>query len=146
VRERILRAAGGNPLFVEEMAAMVQASDDSEVAVPPTLQALLTARLDQLDPPERSVLERGAVEGEVFHHGVVQALTPEEPRLTLRFALTEQQDRCRESERVEGDRRGVSRARGMCAGWRAAATCSRGKIPCKTWHSAARRRAELRRV
>ena len=77
VRERILRAAGGNPLFVEEMAAMVQASGDGEVEVPPTLQALLAARLDQLDAPERSVLERGAVEGEVFHHGVVQALTPE---------------------------------------------------------------------
>ncbi len=85
VRERILRSAGGNPLFVEEMAAMVQASGDGEVDVPPTLQALLTARLDQLDPPERSVLERGAVEGEVFHHGVVQALTPEEPRLTTRL-------------------------------------------------------------
>jgi tetratricopeptide (TPR) repeat protein len=85
VRERILRAASGNPLFVEEMAAMVQASDDGEVEVPPTLQALLAARLDQLDPPERSVLERGAVEGEVFHHGVVQALTPEEPRLTARL-------------------------------------------------------------
>ena len=82
VRERILRAAGGNPLFVEEMAAMVQASDDGEVEVPPTLQALLTARLDQLDQPERSVLERGSVEGEVFHHGAVQALTPEHPRLT----------------------------------------------------------------
>jgi class 3 adenylate cyclase/tetratricopeptide (TPR) repeat protein len=85
VRERILRAAGGNPLFVEEMAAMVQASDDGEVEVPPTLQVLLAARLDQLDPPERSVLERGAVEGEVFHHGVVQALTPEEARLTSRL-------------------------------------------------------------
>ena len=85
VRERILRAAGGNPLFVEEMAAMVQASGDGEVEVPPTLQALLTARLDQLDRPERSVLERGAVEGEVFHHGVVQALTPEEPRLTTQL-------------------------------------------------------------
>ena len=53
--------------------------------VPPTLQALLAARLDQLDAPERSVLERGAVEGEVFHQGVVQALTPEEPRLTTRL-------------------------------------------------------------
>ena len=49
VRERILRAAGGNPLFVEEMAAMVQASGNGEVEVPPTLQALLAARLDQLD-------------------------------------------------------------------------------------------------
>jgi class 3 adenylate cyclase/tetratricopeptide (TPR) repeat protein len=85
VRERILRAAGGNPLFVEEMAAMVQSSGDDAVTVPPTLQALLAARLDQLDPPERSVLERGSVEGEVFHHGVVQALTPEEPRLTTRL-------------------------------------------------------------
>jgi class 3 adenylate cyclase len=82
VRERILRAAGGNPLFVEEMAAMVESSGGVAVEVPPTLHALLTARLDQLDRPERSVLERGAVEGEVFHHGVVQALTPEQPRLT----------------------------------------------------------------
>ena len=84
VRERILRAAGGNPLFVEEMAAMVQASREGngEVDVPPTLQALIAARLDQLERPERSVLERGSVEGEVFHHGVVQALTPEESRLT----------------------------------------------------------------
>jgi class 3 adenylate cyclase/tetratricopeptide (TPR) repeat protein len=85
VRERILRAAGGNPLFVEEMAAMVQADGDGEVEVPPTLQALLAARLDQLDASERSVLERGSVEGEVFHHAVVQALTPEDPRLTTRL-------------------------------------------------------------
>ncbi len=85
MRERILHAAGGNPLFVEEMAAMVESSGDGEVEVPPTLQALLAARLDQLDAPERSVLERGAVEGEVFHHGVVQALTPEEPRLTTQL-------------------------------------------------------------
>ena len=85
MRERILHAAGGNPLFVQEMAAMVESSSDGEVEVPPTLQALLAARLDQLDAPERSVLERGAVEGEVFHHGVVQALTSEEPRLTTQL-------------------------------------------------------------
>ena len=82
VRERILRAAGGNPLFVEEMAAMVQASGDDEVEVPPTLHALVAARLDQLDRPQRSVLERGSVEGEVFHQSVVQALTQEQSRLT----------------------------------------------------------------
>jgi len=85
VRERILRAAGGNPLFVEEMAAMVQASGDHEVEVPPTIQALLAARLDQLDAPERSVLECGAVEGELFHRGAVLALSPEEPRLTTQL-------------------------------------------------------------
>jgi class 3 adenylate cyclase/tetratricopeptide (TPR) repeat protein len=78
LRERILEAAGGNPLFVEEMLAMV-AEDGGEVSVPPTIQALLAARLDQLDPAERGVLERGAVEGQVFHRGAVAALAPEEP-------------------------------------------------------------------
>ena len=76
---RISEAAEGNPLFVEEMVALVQESGDGEVAVPPTIQALLAARLDQLDPPERDVLECGSVEGRVFHRGAVQALAPDEP-------------------------------------------------------------------
>ena len=50
---------------------------DGEVVVPPTLQALLAARLDQLEPAERSVLERAAIEGEIFHRGAVQALAPD---------------------------------------------------------------------
>ncbi len=62
MRERIIRASGGNPLFLTEMAAL---GEDAEV--PGTLRALLAARLDQLDEPERRVLERGAVEGELFH-------------------------------------------------------------------------------
>ncbi len=44
---------------------------DGKVDVPPTIQALLAARLDQLDPAERAVLERGSVEGRVFHRGAV---------------------------------------------------------------------------
>ena len=83
LRERIVRAAGGNPLFVHEMLAMAQETE-GELTVPPTLQALLAARLDQLERPERAVLERGAVEGEIFHRGSVQALAAEEqvtPRL-----------------------------------------------------------------
>jgi class 3 adenylate cyclase/ATP/maltotriose-dependent transcriptional regulator MalT len=83
LQTRILDAAGGNPLFVEEMVAMVaerQAGngDAAEMTVPPTIQALLAARLDQLDPHERVVLERGSVEGNVFHRGVVEALAPDE--------------------------------------------------------------------
>ena len=50
--------------------------------MPPTIQALLAARLDQLEPSERGVLERGSVEGRVFHRGAVQALAPEEPQVT----------------------------------------------------------------
>src|SRR5205085_4634422 len=44
------------------------------------------ARLDQLESGERSVLERGAVEGEIFHRGAVQALAPDEVRVTPRLA------------------------------------------------------------
>jgi class 3 adenylate cyclase/tetratricopeptide (TPR) repeat protein len=84
LRERIARTAGGNPLFISEMVAM--AAENADVEVPPTLKALLAARLDHLDEPERTVLERGAVEGEIFHRGAVQALTPEETQVTMRLA------------------------------------------------------------
>jgi class 3 adenylate cyclase/tetratricopeptide (TPR) repeat protein len=85
LREKITRAAGGNPLFIGEMLAMAQEAE-GEVVVPPTLQALLAARLDQLESTERSVLERGAIEGEVFHRGAVQALAPDETQVTPRLA------------------------------------------------------------
>jgi class 3 adenylate cyclase len=74
LRQRIERAAGGNPLFVTEMVAMAREAE-GEVAVPPNLKALLAARLDALEQAERSVLERGAVEGELFHRTAVQALS-----------------------------------------------------------------------
>jgi class 3 adenylate cyclase/tetratricopeptide (TPR) repeat protein len=85
LRHTIARAAGGNPLFIEEMLAMAGEAG-GEVIVPPTLHALLAARLDGLEAAERHVLERGAVEGEIFHRGAVQALAPEEARTTARLA------------------------------------------------------------
>jgi predicted negative regulator of RcsB-dependent stress response len=48
--------------------------------VPPSIQLLLAARLDRLDAEERSVIERGAVEGKVFHMGAVSTLSPERLR------------------------------------------------------------------
>jgi class 3 adenylate cyclase/tetratricopeptide (TPR) repeat protein len=85
LRARIAHASGGNPLFISEILVMA-AHADGALAVPPTLRALLAARLDQLEPAERRVLERGAVEGELFHRGAVQALSPEESQVTPRLA------------------------------------------------------------
>jgi tetratricopeptide (TPR) repeat protein len=85
LRAKITRAAGGNPLFIGEMLAMAGEAP-GEVVVPPTLQALLAARLDRLETAERGVLERGAIEGEIFHRGAVQALAPEETQVTPRLA------------------------------------------------------------
>jgi class 3 adenylate cyclase len=85
LRERITRAAGGNPLFVTEMLSMA-AETDGDVVVPATLQALLAARLDQLEPEERGVLERGSIEGEIFHRGAAQALAPDDTPVIPRLA------------------------------------------------------------
>jgi class 3 adenylate cyclase/tetratricopeptide (TPR) repeat protein len=71
-RERILATADGNPLFVEEMVAF--ANENGDLRVPSTVHALLQARLDLLDGDERSVIERGAIEGQVFHRGAVLEL------------------------------------------------------------------------
>jgi class 3 adenylate cyclase/tetratricopeptide (TPR) repeat protein len=81
---RIGDAAGGNPLFVEEMVELAR-EFDGEVAVPPTIHALLAARLDGLPADERAVLERGSVEGQVFHRGAVLALAPDEGQVDSRL-------------------------------------------------------------
>ena len=90
VFDRIRSAAEGNPLFVEELLEMLidegalartngdwtASRDLATLAVPPTIQALLSARLDGLAGPDRAVLERGSVEGTVFHRDAVAALAP----------------------------------------------------------------------
>jgi class 3 adenylate cyclase/tetratricopeptide (TPR) repeat protein len=94
VRARIQEAAAGNPLYVEEMVSMlmdegvlhrengrwVVAGDLSQVRVPSSIQVLLASRLDQLAGPERRLLERAAVEGNVFHHAAVEALATADDR------------------------------------------------------------------
>ncbi|MBM2823256.1 MAG: Zinc-ribbon protein [Thermoleophilia bacterium] len=88
-RDRIAAASEGNPLFVEEMLAMVrEQGGDGEIVVPPTIHALLQARLDTLGADERVVMERGSVEGQVFHRGSVAELAPAPMRLALESHLS----------------------------------------------------------
>ncbi|MFN2538490.1 MAG: AAA family ATPase [Mycobacteriales bacterium] len=58
--ERILGIAGGNPLFLEQLA---QAHREGTAAPAPSVAAVLTARLDRLPLESRQVLERAAVVG-----------------------------------------------------------------------------------
>ena len=86
LRDTIIAGAEGNPLFLEEMLALARdQTGDGELAVPPTIHALLAARLDRLEPAERIVLERGAVEGKHFHEQALEALTPEESDVQARL-------------------------------------------------------------
>jgi class 3 adenylate cyclase/tetratricopeptide (TPR) repeat protein len=85
-RQRILEIAEGNPLFVEQLVAM-QMESHGEIRVPPTLQALLAARVDSLSPSERTVIERASIEGRFFHRGTVTELLPETPPIDVAAQL-----------------------------------------------------------
>ena len=85
MRQRLVRAAEGNPLFLEQLLAMLSEHPDLEVDadLPPTIAALLAARLDRLGPGERAVLERAAVVGRTFHRDAVAALLPDAAKSTV---------------------------------------------------------------
>jgi class 3 adenylate cyclase/tetratricopeptide (TPR) repeat protein len=73
--DRIGEAAEGNPLFLEQMAAMAAEQDEDELSVPPSIQAVLAERLDRLTADERLVLERASVVGRDFSLAAVAALS-----------------------------------------------------------------------
>jgi len=101
LRARLAAASGGNPLFLEELVAMLRdegalGPDDGgsslfgdldALALPTSLNALLGARLDSLEPSARATLERGSVEGEVFHRGAVVALVDPGARASVHADL-----------------------------------------------------------
>ena len=90
VQDRIVAAAEGNPLYVEQMLGMLIDSgrlrkvedrweptvDLSQMVIPPSIQALLAARLDLLDQEERSVIEPASVIGAEFPQAAVAELAP----------------------------------------------------------------------
>jgi len=93
-RARIAAAADGNPLYVEQVIEMLlddghvrrladgslAIGDLETISVPPTIQALLAARLDRLSEPERRTIERAAVVGKEFGQREVSELTPADGR------------------------------------------------------------------
>ena len=85
--ERVFVRAGGNPLFVAELVRMLvedgrlersdsglSAERSSLLALPPTIHALLAARMDRLEPAERTAAEAGAVVGRSFGAGALLEL------------------------------------------------------------------------
>ena len=77
---KITEAAEGNPLFVEQMLAMMTKDDAPGGEIPPSIHALLAARLDRLEPEERAAIERASVIGRDFWRGAVADLSREEDR------------------------------------------------------------------
>jgi predicted ATPase len=86
LRRRILDTSEGNPLYIEQLVALI-GDEGEDVPIPPSIHALIAARLDRLQPDERAAIERGAVEGKVFHRSAVQYLTPDSVRATVPASL-----------------------------------------------------------
>ena len=94
VRRHVAQASEGNPLFVEEIVRMlldqealrleegrwVGRDDVDDLEVPPTISAVLSARLERLDEQERAVAQRASVVGKIFYWGAVADLTPKDER------------------------------------------------------------------
>lgn len=101
ILDRVVAAAEGNPLFVEQLVSMLVddgvirrvegewrlADELGEVLVPPTIQALLAARLDRLGRDERACLEPASVIGPSFDRAALRALVPEDLQADLQRHL-----------------------------------------------------------
>jgi class 3 adenylate cyclase/tetratricopeptide (TPR) repeat protein len=73
--DAVATRAGGNPFFAEEMARMLAEEGTIEAAkLPGTVQALLAARLDSLEPHERQLVQQASVVGRTFWEGSLAAV------------------------------------------------------------------------
>jgi class 3 adenylate cyclase/tetratricopeptide (TPR) repeat protein len=101
VRERIATAAEGNPLYAEQIVSMLQETGairregdrwvstraSGELAIPPTVHALVAARLDALGPDERAVIEPASVVGLSFAEEAIAELVEADVRVQLERQL-----------------------------------------------------------
>src|SRR6478735_4603126 len=77
-REAVLAKTEGNPLFVEETVRMLAEEGSEGIGrIPDTLQALIAARIDRLEPDAKTLLQRAAVIGRIFWEGALEHLAPE---------------------------------------------------------------------
>ena len=82
---QLAERAEGNPLFAEQLVALLREGGD--VTLPPTIQALLAARLDRLAPAERAAIGAASVVGREFWGDAVATLLPEQEPQAVRELL-----------------------------------------------------------
>jgi adenylate cyclase len=92
IRQRIVERSGGNPFFAEELIrslvehlALVGEPGDYQLGIagpdvlPPTLQAVIGARIDRLKPAERDLLQTAAIIGKEFQLAILQSVADAQP-------------------------------------------------------------------
>jgi class 3 adenylate cyclase/tetratricopeptide (TPR) repeat protein len=76
VQATLIERAGGNPLYAEEFARMVELGngDGTEIRLPESVQGIIAARLDAVPLEEKLLLQDAAVVGKVFWLGAVERI------------------------------------------------------------------------
>ncbi len=74
MRQTVAQRAEGNPLFVEELVRMLMEGSGPGGAIPDSVQAVLTARIDRLPADERRALQAASVLGRAFWPSAVRVL------------------------------------------------------------------------
>lgn len=102
--DELAHAAGGNPLFIEQLAATLSETV-GEQTLPTTMRGLLAARLDALPAAERALILDASVGGKVFWRGALERMGCDHDELTEVLAALEQRDLIRREtvSAIEGD-------------------------------------------
>jgi class 3 adenylate cyclase len=103
--QQLVEMAGGNALFVEQIAATLSESSGPATALPTTVRGILAGRLDALPPGERSLLLDAAVTGKVFWRGGLAEVESESSSLSDLLGALERRDLIRREavSAIEGD-------------------------------------------
>ena len=87
VQSALLERAGGNPLYAEEFARMVAERGGEAMGLPDSVQGIIAARLDGLDPTDKGLLQDASVVGKVFWSGALAAIGSGQDRFTVEERL-----------------------------------------------------------
>jgi class 3 adenylate cyclase len=102
---QVADAAEGNPLFIEQLAAVMSESGAGAETLPTTIRGLVAARLDALPVEERDVILDASIVGRIFWRGALERLARDPDSLSAALAGLERRDLVRRDavSRIEGD-------------------------------------------
>ena len=101
----VARAAEGNPLFIEQLAAVLKERGDQAESLPTTIRGLVAARLDALPTEERDVILDASIVGRIFWRGALERIARDPGPLRAALAALERRDLVRRDavSRIEGE-------------------------------------------
>ncbi|HKD94971.1 MAG TPA: AAA family ATPase [Gaiellaceae bacterium] len=102
---QVAAVAEGNPLFIEQLAAVLKERGEQADGLPTTIRGLVAARLDALPTEERDLMLDASIVGRIFWRGALERIARDPDGLSATLAGLERRDLIRRESvsRIEGD-------------------------------------------